>query len=59
VALEWSDLGEEAAMTRTQRFAGWAWDQIPTHHQVEFWYRFPRTARWFERQANRRDERTK
>jgi hypothetical protein len=36
------------------RFAGWLWDQIPTHHQVKapvrvFW--------WFERQANRRDER--
>jgi hypothetical protein len=42
-------------VTKLQHFAGWAWDQIPTHYQVEFWYRAPKTARWFERQANARD----
>jgi hypothetical protein len=35
------------------RFAGWAWDQIPTHWQVKV----PgRVFRWFEHQAWRRDE---
>ena len=43
-------------MTWWERLAGWTWDQIPTHHQVEFWFRAPKTARWLERQANRRDE---
>ena len=42
-------------MTRLQRLAGWAWDQVPVHHQVEIWYRAPKFARWLERQANRRD----
>jgi hypothetical protein len=37
------------------RFAGWLWDQIPTHHQVEFWCRAPKTARWFEDKAWNRD----
>lgn len=40
-------------MTWWERLAAWAWDQIPTHYQVQvpgraFW--------WFDHQANRRDE---
>lgn len=41
-------------ISRVSDFAGWLWDQIPTHHQIKL----PgRVFRWFERKANRRDKR--
>lgn len=43
-----------------KRLAAWAWDNIPggVFGQLWVWGKAPTVAEWFERQANRRDERT-